>query len=157
MQLVVRASAVLGPREVNVPTSGWNDTGAAILSTWVHIAAEAQEAHSAATALRLYYLLFEDPRFVTASLEGASAHFLMRLKALRDFVSHPKIDSASTRATLLEFASQLADDAGELRFRPSCPLQRAVLERWRQKARAIVDRQLHHRLGLGAAPGGIAG
>ena len=146
--LTLRASAVLGPRAVTVPPTGWNGGDAVDLSTWLYLAAGAQEAPSSAMSLRLYYLIFEDPRF--AALE-ATPRFRAQLKALRDFVSHPIINSSTTQQTLQSLAPALFAEPTAFRFLPSNRAQQTLLDEWRLKARAIVDSELQRLLGLAAA------
>jgi hypothetical protein len=141
-----RATVVLGPRPLVVPSQGWNEQDADRLGAMLTFASEAQESSSPATAVRLYYLVIED--LIDQGAVAANAQFVADLRAVRNFASHAKIDQKWTENRLRSCAPELTIEPDAFRYRPANPIHRAILAQFRDRARALVDQELFKRLGV---------
>jgi hypothetical protein len=147
LRLQVRASGTVGSRAIIVPSDGWLTDEAARLAVWLYFASEAQESASGGTAIRLYFLIIEELSNM-GELSSDVDELIQCLKAIRDFVSHPKIEASRTQDTLRRCALTLTEGPDAFRYRPSNVIHRATLDDFRMKARALVDGHLHRQLGL---------
>jgi len=138
LRMIAHSTGTVGPRPIALPAEGWNSPTNVQLTSWLHFATEAQESPSAAIAIRLYFLILEEI--------GRSA--FDDLKAIRDFVSHPKIVSPKTKGRLQNIAPPLTVGPNAFAHTPSDKNQAHVLDKWRASAREIVDTELSRRLGI---------
>jgi hypothetical protein len=142
-----RADGTVGGRPVQIPPAVWPSDAPLNLTTWLRLASDAQEAASPATALRAYAIILED---IIASGHAPISDYDC-IKAVRDFVSHAKVDRPKTVAKLKECAPNLVMDGGAYRFQPSSSAQSQIVAEWCQRARSHVDLELTRLLGLGDA------
>lgn len=147
LRLIARATASIGTRAVCLPTTGWSGELGEHISAWLTLAAQARESQSASIRLRLYFLVLEDLK-LSGLLHEAELILYSELKAVRDFVSHPKITNSKTRATLLRVAPSLAGSDGEFRYSPRDARQQETILQFADQAARTVDKRLLAELGV---------
>ena len=147
LRLIARARASIGTRAVCLPTIGWRGEQSEHISAWLTLAAQARESQSASIRLRLYFLVLEDLN-LRGLLQEAELILYSEVKAVRDFVSHPKITNVKTRDTLRRVAPSLAGSDGEFRYSPRDARQQETILQFSVQAARTVDKRLLTELGV---------
>lgn len=139
-----RGSGTTGTRPVSLPLGVKSENASTRLADWLLMASDAQESTSESTALRHYAVILEE---IESSKPGRFADYEC-IKAMRDFVSHARIENKKTISKLERCAPNLPKDGTDYQFQPASPLHRGIVAEWRSKARELVDGELAALLGL---------
>lgn len=147
ISLICQGTMVTMPLAIEIPQQGWQ-TPDPQFTTCLHFACEAHESISPATAIRLYYLIFENLATSTSPQNTDFEELNEALSAIRDFVSHREITHQKTIHKLMKHAPELEEQHGVFSYSPSSSTHIQCLNKWRDKARIYIDYKIRQRLGL---------